>query len=79
MALLNYRDLLAEQPIQEKDLAGDAEIIDDGPTGAIAVEYRRCGDESCHCMTGDEKHGPYNYRAKWEDGAVKKEYLAKTE
>ena len=76
-ALIEHKEQLDEQPIQDGDLPGDTEIIDEGPTGAIAAEYRTCGDESCHCMSGGEKHGPYKYRAYWEDGTVKKEYLGK--
>lgn len=77
--LLEHKEQLDEQPIQEDDLPGDAEILEDGPAGAIAIERRTCGDESCHCMNGGEKHGPYKYRAYWEDGTVKKEYLGKVE
>lgn len=76
-ALIEHKEQLDEQPIQEEDLAGDAEIIEDGPMGTIAVEYRTFGDESCHCMSSGEKHGPYRYRAYWKDGTVKKEYLGK--
>ena len=70
---------LDEQPIQEEDLSGDVEVVEEGPKGTVYKEYRTCGDESCHCMSGGEKHGPYKYRASWEDGTVKKEYLGKAE
>ncbi len=75
-ALINYREQLDDQPIQE-ELPADAEIVDEGPKGSIMIEYRTCGDESCHCMNGGEKHGPYRYRVYREDEAVKKEYLGK--
>lgn len=77
-ALLNYHDLLDEQPIQEEELPDDAELLQDSK-GAIMSEYRTCGDESCHCMSGGEKHGPYRYRVYREGGSVKKEYLGKAE
>lgn len=80
-ALLNYRDLLDEQPIDGSELPNDAELVDEGPDskGSILIEYRTCGDESCHCMIGDEKHGPYRYRVYRESGDVKKEYLGKAD
>lgn len=77
--LIEHKQQVDEQPIQDEDLSGDAEIIEEGPTGTIAAEYRTCGDKSCHCMTDGEKHGPYKYRAYWEDGTVKKEYLGKAD
>lgn len=78
-ALLEYKEQLDNQPIETDDLSDDIEVVDEGPKGTVVVEHRTCGDESCHCMSGGEKHGPYKYRAYWEDGSVKKEYLGKAE
>lgn len=78
-ALLNYRGLVDEQPIEEEDLPDDAELVKETPKGSIMSEYRTCGDESCHCMNDGEKHGPYRYRVYREGGSVKKEYLGKAD
>lgn len=77
--LIEHKQQLDEQPIQEENLSGDVEVVEESPKGTVYKEYRTCGDESCHCMSGGEKHGPYKYRAKLEDGTVKKEYLGKVE
>lgn len=76
-ALLNYRELLAEEPIGENELPEDSEIVEEGSKGTILHEYRTCGDESCHCMSGGEKHGPYQYRVYRDGDTVRKEYLGK--
>lgn len=77
--LLEYKEQLDDQPIEADDLSGDVEIIEEESKGTIVIEHRTCGDESCHCMNGGEKHGPYKYRAYWEEGSVKKEYIGKTD
>ena len=71
----SYDDIvrqLDEQPIQEEDLSGDVEVVEEGPKGTVYKEYQTCGDESCHCMSGGEKHGPYKYRAYWRTVPSKK-------
>lgn len=78
-ALITHRDRLDEQPIQEEELPDDSELVDEGSTGSIMIEYRTCGDESCHCMSGGKKHGPYKYRVYREGETVKKEYLGKAD
>lgn len=78
-ALLKYKEQLDEQPIETDDLSDDVEIVEEGSKGTIVVEHRTCGDESCQCMNDGEKHGPYKYRAYWEDGSVKKEYIGKVD
>ena len=78
-ALLNYRGLVDEQPIEKEDLPDDAELVEETPKGSIMSEYRTCGDESCHCMNDGEKHGPYRYRVYREGESVKKEYLGKAD
>ena len=77
--LLEYKEQLDDQPIETDDLSGDVEIIEGGSKGTIVIEHRTCGDESCHCMNDGEKHGPYKYRAYWEEGSVKKEYIGKAD
>lgn len=76
-ALINYREQRDKQPIQKEELPEDTEIVDEGPKGSITIKYRTCGDESCQCMSGGEKHCPYRYRIYRKDGAMKKEYLGK--
>lgn len=77
--LLEHKARLAERSIDAGDLPEDAEVVEQGPKGTVYLEYRTCGDESCHCMSGGEKHGPYKYRAYWADSSVKREYLGKTD
>ena len=77
-ALIEYKEQLAEQPItdDDPDLSDDAEVVEDnGSDGKVFYEYRTCGDDSCHCMSGGEKHGPYRYRAYWDGEIVRREYL----
>jgi hypothetical protein len=65
--------------IQDEELPTDAEpVVDaDEEPGTVVKERVTCGDESCHCMTGEEKHGPYLYRYFREGGQLKSEYLGK--
>lgn len=39
-ALLNYRELLAEEPIGEDELPENSEIVDEGSKGTILHEYQ---------------------------------------
>lgn len=78
-SLINHKKLLAEQPIDESEVPENTELVDEGPKGSILHEYRTCGDESCHCMSGGEKHGPYRYRVYRNGETVKKEYLGKAD
>ena len=62
--LLEYR----QQNITSEDLPDDAQPVaeaDDGK-GTIVAEMVTCGDDSCACMNGGEKHGPYRYRYYYE-------------
>ena len=77
-ALLTHKAQLAEQPIEADDLPDNAKLVET-PKGSNLIEYRTCGDESCHCLSGGKKHGPYRYRVYRESGSVKKEYLGKAE
>ena len=43
-------------------------------SGAVCVQYRRCGKASCRCVTG-EKHGPYYYRCLRFGGKLRMEYI----
>lgn len=64
-----------------EDLPEGAEPVEDddssGGQGTIVKEYVTCGDDSCRCSKGGEKHGPYKYRYTWSDGKVKSEYIGK--
>ena len=74
-------ELLAwrERPVEEDDLPEAAEPIDKSTQGqgTVVEEMVTCGDESCKCMTGGEKHGPYLYRYYREGGTLTSEYLGK--
>jgi hypothetical protein len=74
-ALLDYRS----QEVAEEDLPDDADPIDDDQDGkgTLVKELVTCGDESCSCMSGGSKHGPYLYRYYRGDGTVKSEYVGK--
>lgn len=75
--LLAAREQRREQPISEGELPADAEVIEEESTGTIYLEYRTCGDETCSCMSGGQKHGPYKYRAYRDGTTVRREYLGK--
>lgn len=75
-ALLEYR----RRPIDETDLPDDADPVDvdnDSGKGTVVKERVKCGDDSCACMSGGEKHGPYLYRYYREGGELKSEYVGK--
>lgn len=76
-ALIEYQ----QRPIDPADLPDDAAPVDpaDGRKGTIVEQCRTCGDETCSCMTGGEKHGPYNYRYWREDGDLHSEYEGKAD
>ncbi len=76
-ALLNAREQRREKPISESELPADAQVLDKESSGAVYLEYRTCGDESCSCMSGGAKHGPYEYRAYRDGDTVRREYLGK--
>lgn len=72
-------ELLAtrEQPLPENELPNGAEVIENKSSDTVYLEYRTCGDESCSCMSGGEKHGLYKYRAYRDGDTVRREYLGK--
>jgi hypothetical protein len=75
-------DLLAhrQQAVAPDDLPDDVdpvEVEDDGGKGTVVKEKVTCGDESCACMDGGEKHGPYKYRYYYADGSLTSEYIGK--
>jgi hypothetical protein len=74
-ALLDYRN----QAVDEADLPDQADPVDDNPDGkgTLVKEMVTCGDESCSCMSGGSKHGPYLYRYYREGEEVKSEYVGK--
>lgn len=74
-ALLEQKATLADEPINEDELPEDADIVEEGPKGTVYLEYRTCGDESCRCMSGGEKHGPYKYRVYRDGNTVRRDYL----
>ncbi len=75
--LLANRKQRPQEPITKEDLPADAEFIDSKSDGTVYLEYRTCGDETCSCMKGGEKHGPYKYRAYRDGDTVRREYLGK--
>lgn len=74
-------DLLAyrARSIEADELPAEAEPVGEetGGHGTLVEERVTCGDESCHCMSGGEKHGPYLYRYVREGGQLKSEYVGK--
>jgi hypothetical protein len=73
--LLEYR----EQEIATDQLPDDAEPAeeaDDGK-GTLVKEKVTCGDDSCACMSGGDKHGPYLYRYYHENGSLTSEYVGR--
>ena len=83
--LRDARDYIEEllerrsQPVDESELPDEAEPVnaDRSGKGTVVQEYVKCGDESCRCMSGGEKHGPYLYRYYRADGKVRSEYVGK--
>jgi hypothetical protein len=75
--LLAAREQPQQEPVTEDELLGDADLIENNSSGAIYLEYRTCGDETCSCMSGGDKHGPYKYRAYRDGDTVRREYLGK--
>lgn len=65
--LLAAREQRRSEPVTEDELPEDAQVLANESEGAVYLEYRTCGDESCSCMSGGAKHGPYKYRA-YRDG-----------
>jgi hypothetical protein len=82
-AVREYVDeLLASraQSVPDDVLPDDAEPTDtddDGGRGTLVKEKVKCGDESCECMDGGDKHGPYLYRYFYENGSLNSEYVGK--
>jgi hypothetical protein len=76
-ALLKYR----ERQIEAGELPADADPVGDAADGrgTVVKERVKCGDQSCRCMKGGEKHGPYLYRYYREGGRLKSEYVGKAE
>lgn len=74
-ALLTARE--REEPVSEEGLPAGGEPVGSGSSGTVYLEHRTCGDETCSCMNGGEKHGPYRYRAYRHRDTVRREYLGK--
>ncbi|MFC4987301.1 DUF6788 family protein [Saliphagus infecundisoli] len=77
--LLADRERRREEPVTEDELPDDADVVEEGSDGTVYHEYRTCSDDSCQCMTGGPKHGPYAYRAYRDGDTVRREYLGKAE
>lgn len=77
--LLADRERCREEPVTEDELPNDAEVIEEESSGTVYLEYRTCGDDTCKCMTGGGKHGPYKYRAYRDGDTVRREYLGKAD
>jgi len=74
--LLTYRS----QAVPNDELPDDAEPADDSDDigrGTVVKERVTCGDESCECMVGGDKHGPYLYRYFYENGSLTSEYVGR--
>lgn len=78
----DYIDELIEhkrRPVPESEIPDDAQVVDDDKQkGTIYIRKNTCGDETCHCLNGGEKHGPYKYLVFRDDsGNVITEYEGK--
>jgi hypothetical protein len=73
--LLDTREQRRQEPVTEDELPKDVQVLENESSGAVYLEYRTCGDETCSCMSGGEKHGPYKYRAYRDGDTVRREYL----
>lgn len=75
--LLAAREQRRQEPVTEDELPDEAQLLENESDGAVYLEHRTCGDESCSCMSGGEKHGPYKYRAYRDGDTVRRDYLGK--
>ena len=75
--LLAAREQRRQEPVTEDELPASVELLENESSSAVYLEYRTCGDESCSCMSGGKKHGPYKYRACRDGDTVRREYLGK--
>ena len=75
--LLDAREQRRQEPVTADELPTDAELVENDSSSAVYLEHRTCGDETCSCMNGGEKHGPYKYRAYRDGDTVRREYLGK--
>ena len=74
-ALLDYR----RAPVDVDELPDDTDPVEGngGGKGTLVKEKVTCGDDSCGCMSGGAKHGPYLYRYYREGGELTSEYVGK--
>ena len=75
--LLAAREQRRQELVTKDELPEDVHLLENGSISALYLEYRTCGDGSCSCMSGGEKHGPYKYRAYRDGDTVRREYLGK--
>lgn len=75
--LLAAREQRRQEPVTKDELPDEAQLLENESDGAVYLEHRTCGDESCSCMSGGEKHGPYKYRAYRDGDTVRRDYLGK--
>ncbi|WP_114579158.1 DUF6788 family protein [Saliphagus sp. LR7] len=75
--LLADRERRREDPVTEDELPDDVDVVEEDSDGTVYHEYRTCGDDTCQCMSGGSKHGPYAYRAYRDGDTVRREYLGK--
>lgn len=77
----DFVDMLIEHKQRPADIPEGAEQVDapENKTGKVVLEEVTCGDDTCHCATG-EKHGPYLYRYyRNSKGKTVSEYIGKPE
>jgi hypothetical protein len=75
--LLEAREQRRKELVTEDELLDEAQLLEAESSGVVYLEYRTCGDESCSCMSGGEKLGPYKYRAYRDGDTVRRDYLGK--
>jgi hypothetical protein len=74
--LIEYRN----RAISEDEIPSNAKQVGGSQyagKGTVVTEKVKCGDSSCKCTKGGEKHGPYVYRYFRRNGSLESEYLGK--
>lgn len=79
-ALAEYKEHKAFEEIEKEEVPDEAQEELKQSSGPVQVlEKVKCGDETCHCMKGGEKHGPYLYEYERKGDKIVSRYVGKPE